>query len=165
MTTQQTFAEKDEMLVSDVKHVEGSLYDEEDAHIKEKNLVRKIDMMVMPWLCILYAFSFIDRSNISAAKIAGMAEDLHLTGYRYSIALLVFFPTYIAIEIPSNYLIKRVGTKYWMAFLICAWGAVAMCCGFVQSYDQLLALRVLLGLTEGGFAVSLLRLQCTDELC
>ena len=36
--------------------------------------------------------SLLDRTNISAAYIAGLAEDLELTaGARYNLALLVFF--------------------------------------------------------------------------
>jgi hypothetical protein len=43
-------------------------------------------------LCVVFGLSLLDRTNISAAYIAGMAEDLELAvGARYSIALLVFF--------------------------------------------------------------------------
>jgi hypothetical protein len=43
-------------------------------------------------LCVVFGLSLLDRTNISAAYIAGMAVDLELTvGARYSIALLVFF--------------------------------------------------------------------------
>ena len=41
---------------------------------------------------IVFGLPLLDRINISAAYIAGMATDLELTiGARYSIALLVFF--------------------------------------------------------------------------
>ena len=42
-------------------------------------------------LAIVFGLSLLDRSNISAAYIAGLADDLRLDiGARYSIALLVF---------------------------------------------------------------------------
>jgi sugar phosphate permease len=121
---------------------------------KDKKLLRRIDLRVLPWICLLYALSLIDRTNISAAKVAGMAKDLVLTGNRYNIALLSFFPTYVATEIPSNSIIRLLGTKRYLGFLILSWGTVAMCFGFVHSLGQLVALRVLLGLFEGGFNVS-----------
>lgn len=43
-------------------------------------------------LCIVFGLSLLDRTNISAAYIAGLAADLKLTiNNRYNIALLVFF--------------------------------------------------------------------------
>ncbi|KAF5011453.1 hypothetical protein FDECE_2442 [Fusarium decemcellulare] len=118
---------------------------------KEKRLVQKIDLYVLPWLCITYALSLIDRSNIAAAKIVGMEIDLDLTGDRYNVALLIFFIPYIITEIPSNAIIRRVGTQKYLAILITSWGAIAMCFGFINSYGQLITLRVLLGIFEGGF--------------
>ncbi len=53
---------------------------------------KKLDWRVFPMLCVVFGLSLLDRTNISAAYIAGMAVDLELTvGARYSIALLVFF--------------------------------------------------------------------------
>ncbi|KAL2837074.1 major facilitator superfamily domain-containing protein [Aspergillus pseudodeflectus] len=117
----------------------------------ERKLVRKIDLYVLPWLCVTYALSLIDRSNIAAAKLVGMEIDLRLTGNRYNVALLVFFVTYILTEIPSNAIIKRIGSQVYLTVLITCWGAIALCFGFVNTYGQLLGLRVLLGFFEGGF--------------
>jgi hypothetical protein len=37
----------------------------------EKKLVRKLDWKLIPWLCLLYLISFLDRTNIGNAKIQG----------------------------------------------------------------------------------------------
>jgi hypothetical protein len=43
-------------------------------------------------LCFVFGLSLLDRTNISAAYIAGLAVDLKLAiENRYNIALLVFF--------------------------------------------------------------------------
>lgn len=76
---------------------------------------RKIDMRLIPILAALYCISLIDRyfvlstrnsnaeadasvhnrTNISVARVAGMAKDLKLTvGERYSIVTCVFFVPY-----------------------------------------------------------------------
>jgi hypothetical protein len=39
---------------------------------------RKVDLRVFPMLCLIFGFSLLDRTNISAGYIAGMAEDLEL---------------------------------------------------------------------------------------
>lgn len=55
----------------------------------EKRLVRKLDLCVYPILYIVYMMSFLDRINISNARIQGMTKDLDLTGNRFNIALFV----------------------------------------------------------------------------
>jgi fucose permease len=77
-------------------------------------------------LCIVFGLSLLDRANISAAYIAGMAEDLVLTGARYNVALLVFFIGYGLFELPSNFVIRRIGARWWLSFLIVAWGACVL---------------------------------------
>ena len=124
--------------------------------MNEKKLLRRIDFFVMPWISILYALSLIDRTNIAAANVAGMVPALNLHGNMYSVALLSFFPTYIFAMIPGNTIVRHVGTKKYLSIMICSWGVVAMCQGFVTNFSQLVALRVLLGLFEGGYNVSLL---------
>lgn len=53
---------------------------------------RKADWRVFPMLCVVFGLSLLDRTNISAAYIAGLAKDLRLDiGSRYNIALLIFF--------------------------------------------------------------------------
>jgi len=61
-------------------------------------------------LWVVFGLSLLDRSNIGIAYIAGMGEDLDLSqGARYSVVLLLFFPTYAVFELPSNFVIRRIG--------------------------------------------------------
>ncbi|SMQ56040.1 unnamed protein product [Zymoseptoria tritici ST99CH_3D7] len=117
---------------------------------EERQIVWKVDFHVFPMLCIVFGLSLLDRSNISAAYIAGMAEDLQLTGARYNIALLVFFIGYGLFELPSNYVIRRIGARWWLSFLIISWGACVLGMGFVENWSILAALRALLGIFEAG---------------
>ncbi|KAF2129232.1 retrograde regulation protein 2 [Dothidotthia symphoricarpi CBS 119687] len=102
-------------------------------------------------LCIIFGLSLLDRTNISSAYIAGLAKDLQLSvGARYNIALLVFFIGYALFELPSNYVIRRLGARLWLSFLIVAWGACVFGMGFVYSWKVLTVLRALLGVFEAG---------------
>lgn len=102
-------------------------------------------------LCIVFAMSLLDRTNISSAYIAGLETDLRLDiGARYSLALLVFFIGYAIFELPSNFIIRKVGARLWMSFLIIAWGAVVLGMGFVDSWVTLTVCRALLGVFEAG---------------
>ncbi len=59
--------------------------------VDEKALMRKIDLKLIPWLCVLYLLSFLDRSAIGNAKLYGLQKDLHLTSTQYNLCLTVFF--------------------------------------------------------------------------
>lgn len=90
----------------------------------EKKLIRRIDIRLLPILGLLYSIALIDRVNISAARISGMEEDLELyIGDRYTIALVVFFIPYLLLELPSNIVLRKVGTANWLAFLAFSWGS------------------------------------------
>lgn len=118
---------------------------------EERKLVWKIDWRVFPMLCFVFGLSLLDRTNISAAYIAGLADDLGLgVGARYSIALLVFFPGYCLFELPSNMVIRRLGARWWLAILIVSWGCMVLGMGFIHDWKVLTVLRAFLGVFEAG---------------
>ena len=55
-------------------------------HSKETTrILRKVDYRLIPLLTTLYVMSFLDRSNLGNAAIAGMNDDLNLVGHRYNV--------------------------------------------------------------------------------
>jgi MFS transporter, ACS family, DAL5 transporter family protein len=93
----------------------------------------------------------LDRTNIGNARLVNLEDDLHMTGLDYNVALAVFFPFYVAAEIPSNMMMKRYRPSLWITFIMVAWSITMICTGLVTSYKGLLATRIFLGIAEGGF--------------
>lgn len=60
---------------------------------------------------------------------------------------------YFASDIPSNLIMKRVGSA-WIAVLTFSFGIVSFGSAFVHNYHQLIVTRIFLGLAEGGSLVS-----------
>ncbi|KAJ2919272.1 hypothetical protein MD484_g1132, partial [Candolleomyces efflorescens] len=118
--------------------------------IDEKNLMWKVDLHVLPWLTILYLFSFLDRGSIGNAKLYNLEEDLGLTDKQYLICLSMFFLPYALFEPASNVLLRRLSPSIWLSCMMFFWGVVMTLHGIVRSYAGLLTLRLLLGLTEAG---------------
>lgn len=58
--------------------------------IKTRKLLRKVDWRVLPILSFLYLLAFIDRSNLGNARVAGLEDDLALTGTQYNLAATVY---------------------------------------------------------------------------
>lgn len=55
----------------------------------ERRLLLKLDLVIFPVFFVIYMMCFLDRINISNARIQGMAEELELVGNRFNIALFV----------------------------------------------------------------------------
>ncbi|KAK9470246.1 MFS general substrate transporter [Dipodascopsis tothii] len=118
--------------------------------INQKKLMRKIDMRLVPTLCVLYLWAFLDRVNMSNANSFGLSTDLKLVGNQYNTALTMFFVPYIVCEIPSNMLMKRFKPHVWLSLCMFLFGLVTAMQGLVQNYSGLLATRFFLGVAEAG---------------
>ncbi|KAK4891605.1 hypothetical protein LTR27_009774 [Elasticomyces elasticus] len=91
----------------DVECVEERADQTMEQQKEEKALVRKIDLYLLPTIWIMYLLSYMDRTNIGNAKVAGMTDDLGMDSNQYSISLIVFFITYVLFEVPSNLILSR----------------------------------------------------------
>jgi MFS family permease len=93
---------------------------------------------------------FLDRTNIGNARLDHLEQDLKLKGLQYNDCLAILFPFYIAAEIPSNIMMKRIRPSIWLTFIMFFWSLSMICQGFVKNYSGLMATRVFLGVFEGG---------------
>ncbi|KAI9040023.1 vitamin H transporter [Aspergillus affinis] len=119
---------------------------------EEKALVRKIDLTLLPTIWIMYLLSYLDRTNIGNAKISGMEVDLNLSSNQYSIALVVFFIGYVVFEVPSNLALGRSRPSIFLPSIMILWGALTCVMAVIKDFSHLVALRVILGCVEAGFA-------------
>ncbi|KAL8769579.1 MAG: hypothetical protein Q9209_004511 [Squamulea sp. 1 TL-2023] len=136
----------------DIAHIESHGSRQEREHA----LIRKIDLFLLPTIWLMYLLSYIDRTNIGNAKIAGMQDDLQLSSGQYSVALIVFFVSYVIFEVPSNLILSKSRPSIFLPTIMILWGTVTCCMAAVQSYRQLVALRFVLGVLEAGFAPGVL---------
>ena len=112
--------------------------------------VSKAQRRLMPFLCLLYFISYIDRSNIAFASLS-MNKALGLSGTQYGFAAGLFFLGYIVVEIPSNLIQTKVGARLWIPRIMISWGLVTVATAWVTGANGFYAMRVLLGVAEGGF--------------
>ena len=128
------------------KTVEQDISDDPD----DKKLLWKLDRHLIATMTLLYLLSYLDRVNIGQAKIDGLMESIHLTSAQYNACLSVFFATYVAFEIPSNLVLKKLRPSRWIPLIMITWGIIMTLMGLVNSYGSLLACRLLLGAAESG---------------
>ncbi|KAG6868027.1 hypothetical protein C0993_008227 [Termitomyces sp. T159_Od127] len=111
---------------------------------------RRVDVYVLPVVAMFYLLSFLDRTNLGNARVAGLQSDLKMNNYEYCVALTVTYVPYIVAELPSNLVLKAVGPNLMLPTMLTLWGVITTLQGVVKSYQGLLACRFFLGLCEGG---------------
>ena len=112
--------------------------------------VSKITRRLLPFVGLLYLIAYIDRQNVSFAKLQ-MVGDLGLTEFAYGLGASLFFVGYFLFEVPSNVILERVGARRWFARIMISWGAVTIALAWTQNATMFYILRFLLGACEAGF--------------
>ena len=112
--------------------------------------LRRISRRLMPLLFILYLVAYIDRQNVSYAKLE-MVGALGLSEAAYGLGASLFFLGYFLFEAPSNLILARVGARLWFARILFTWGLVTVALGFTTGPTMFYVLRFLLGAAEAGF--------------
>jgi MFS family permease len=116
----------------------------------EERTYRKVSRRIIPFLFVCYVFAYIDRVNVSFAKLQ-MQADLGISDAVYGTAAGIFFVGYFFFEIPCNVAMQKIGARYWLGPIMIVWGAVSACTMFVKSAHAFYAVRFLLGIVESGF--------------
>jgi sugar phosphate permease len=115
---------------------------------EEARVVRKIDLMILPYLAVCYAFFYIDKTTLSYAAIFGIREDLHIHGLQYSWLSSIFYFGFLFWALPTNFLMQRFPIGKYLGANICMWGILLMCQAAAKNFTTLAVLRALSGAAE-----------------
>ncbi|WP_336955244.1 MFS transporter [Acinetobacter johnsonii] len=113
-------------------------------------VVRKAAWRLIPILFLAYLINFIDRMNISFAKLQ-MSQALGLDDVAYGIGAGMFFIGYFFFEVPSNIILERIGARRWVPIIMVAWGSATVSLAFVTTPSEFYVIRFFIGFAEAGF--------------
>ncbi|KAH7027382.1 major facilitator superfamily domain-containing protein [Microdochium trichocladiopsis] len=136
-----------------VRVVDKTPVDPDDIYIdpkKERKLLWKIDLFLVPLLTLSFLSAYLDRSNIGNAAIAGMPEELGMSKQQLANAILFFYVTYVPFELPGALLVKKVRPSRLLPTFMFGWSVTCLGTGFMKTPGQLYASRLLTGLFEAG---------------
>ena len=118
-------------------------------------LYRKVNWRIIPLFIICFLFAYLDRVNISFAKLQ-MQSDLGFSDTVYGLGASLFFVGYFLFEVPSNILLHKIGARVWIARIMVSWGIASACMMFVSDEFWFYTLRFLIGVMEAGFVPGVL---------
>jgi MFS family permease len=101
-------------------------------------------------IMILCIVSYVDRTNISFAIAGGMSKDLVMTASFAGFAAGIFFIGYLFLQVPGGQIASRGAAKKFLTWSMVVWGIISIATALITSQTQLLVLRFLLGVAEGG---------------
>ncbi|WP_126283803.1 MFS transporter [Burkholderia stagnalis] len=107
-------------------------------------------LRVIPPLLMACIVSYMDRVNIAFAMPGGMNAELGIGASMAGLAGGIFFFGYLFLQIPGGRLAALGGGKKFIAWSLVSWAVLSALTGLVTDAWQLLTLRFLLGVAEGG---------------
>ncbi|KAK2123530.1 major facilitator superfamily domain-containing protein [Fusarium oxysporum II5] len=126
-------------------------YTPEFSRETEAQLVRKIDLRLLPLVVTIYLFNYLDRNSITQARLYGLQEDTHVKGATYQTAISIFSAGYIMMQLPSTLIMTKMQPHIFLPGCIILWACVSACTSATSSPAGLLIVRFVLGIVEAPF--------------
>ncbi|KZL74847.1 pantothenate transporter [Colletotrichum tofieldiae] len=135
-----------------VEEKNGQIVDLGDGYTpeEEKEVLRKIDLAIMPMMCFVFFLQYLDKQSLSYASVFGLITDLNLTSTQYSWCSSIFYVGQLVSEYPFIYLMSRFHLTKFVGITVVIWGIICMCLAAPNNYAGFAAVRFLLGFAEGA---------------
>ncbi|KAF2099115.1 pantothenate transporter [Rhizodiscina lignyota] len=130
----------------DVEESSGIGYTAEE----ERRLVRKLDSVILPTMCIVFFLQYLDKQSLGYAGVFDLITDLNLTGSQYSWCSGIFYVGQLVSEYPFIYLMSRLPLMKFVGATAVAWGIICMCLAAPTNFAGFATVRFLLGFAEGA---------------
>ncbi|KAL0256260.1 hypothetical protein SLS55_008652 [Diplodia seriata] len=127
----------------------------------EKQLVLKLDLMILIFGCLSFFTKYLDQQSITNAYVSGMKEDLHLHGNQLNYITIVFWASYCTSMIPACYFLTRYPVNVVLPTLEVGWGLATFGLAWAQNVDTLHVSRDIFARVFGRWHWYLFVLQWT----
>ncbi|KAH8594418.1 major facilitator superfamily transporter [Bisporella sp. PMI_857] len=118
---------------------------------EEAAVVRKTDIRLLTWLCLMFFGLQLDRGNLSNALADNLLKDLNMTTDDYNNGTTIQLLSFLTAEFPVQFLTKRYGFRRVLPILMMAWSTVSWAQAWMTNRTSFYITRAFIGACEGGF--------------
>ncbi|MDG4667191.1 MFS transporter [Mycobacterium sp. 236(2023)] len=127
----------------------STLTDTQSTPEERDKTFRRVMFRILPFALLIYIVAWLDRTNVSFAKLT-MMDELSWSEAVYGAGAGIFFLGYFLFEVPSNLLLQRIGAPKTLTRIGLGWGLVTLLMAFVTEPWHFYVLRFLQGAFEAG---------------
>ncbi|KAJ9604774.1 Allantoate permease [Cladophialophora chaetospira] len=130
---------------------------------RDRRLRKKIDLHIMPLICLVYFLQYIDKVSLSYASVTGLRESAHLHGNQFNWVASIFFFGQLTFEFPTIRLLQVFPLAKYVSVNVVIWGGVLAALAGCKSYSSLLVCQFFLGAAEAAVVPSWVPMDRKDE--
>lgn len=97
------------------------------------------------------ASSYLDRINVSNARLAGLQEDLHMSDTQWNTGISTFYVGYLVGQLPGNLWLAKADPRWLLPSMMMAWSIGTICMPAMTSGAGFAVCRFFIGLSEAPF--------------
>lgn len=115
----------------------------------EKNLVFKLDCIILSYCCLSFFVKYLDQSNVNNAYVSGMKEALDMEGNMFNWLNQGFLLTYGIFGLFGSLLITKISPHIVLPLFEVIWSVLCLLVITCDTYPKLVAIRCLQGAFSG----------------
>jgi len=116
-----------------------------------RRTVLKLDLILLPFLSLLFLFNSLDKSNIGSAETGHFTKDAGLPPSALNVSVACFFAVFVALQPVGAAVGRKFGMAIYVPTCMALWGLCTALHVAVRQEWQLITLRILVGILESGF--------------
>lgn len=105
----------------------------------------------MTWCWMMFLALDLNRRNINRAITDNMLPELGMDTNDFNYGQTIFLLAFLAAELPSGLISKKLGPDIWIPFIIVAWSVVSAAQAGLTNRAGYYTIRCLMGILMGGF--------------
>ncbi|KAI5449351.1 hypothetical protein NCC49_004756 [Naganishia albida] len=121
---------------------------------QDARVLRKIDLRVLPVLCLTYMLQQMCKSALPWASAFDLLPATNLQGTQYSWLTSLLYIAQLAFQPLSSFVLVRFPIKYWILLNLFGWSAVTTATAAATSFTGLAVASFLLGMFQATIANS-----------
>ncbi|KAL1938014.1 hypothetical protein VTO73DRAFT_12025 [Trametes versicolor] len=115
---------------------------------QNRRIARKIDIWILPMLCLAQGLSFLDKTALNYGNLYGMTSALNVSGDQFSWFASIFYFGYLVGNYPDSWLLQHFPTGKVLATTTLIWGTIVITTPACTNFAGTMANRFFLGLLE-----------------